>query len=92
MKNVLISWPAKEVAVTFLPYIWGVLKTATEQQEDLKDQFNFLDPIYERDTVENLLSHMKAKGLMFLLLVVIYGTLKLIIGLQKKLKDKTQTA
>jgi len=55
MKNILISWPAKEGAVTFLPYIWGVLKTATELEEDLKDEFNWLDPIYERHSVEELL-------------------------------------
>jgi len=52
MKNILVSWPMKERRVTFVPYIWGILKTVVEQEGDLKDKFNWLDPIFEREPIQ----------------------------------------
>jgi putative methyltransferase len=55
--TVLISEPnADERAQTFLPYVWGVLKTASDSYDDLADQFFWLDPIFQRRSVQEMLA------------------------------------
>lgn len=56
MTTVLISEPNASKTMTFLPYVWGVLKTACEQVEELRDAVVWLEPIYERDFAAALLA------------------------------------
>jgi putative methyltransferase len=48
MKRVLISEPNASIYLTFLPYVWGILKTCSEREPELVGQICWLDPIYER--------------------------------------------
>ena len=54
--TVLISEPSVERQAPFLPYMWGVLKTASDLFDDLADQFSWLDPIYRRGLVQEMLA------------------------------------
>jgi len=59
MKNILISNPTKLNSRIYLPYIWGLLKTATEQDIELKRGFNWLPPIFKRKNVDEYLDEYK---------------------------------
>ena len=50
MKTILISEPSASSSVVYLPYIWGILKTWSEQEPQLDGQLKWLDPIFRRDT------------------------------------------
>jgi len=56
MKRVLISEPNASTYQTFLPYMWGILKTWSEREPELADQICWLDPIYERASATNSLA------------------------------------
>lgn len=48
MMRVLISEPNASSLMTFLPYIWGILKTSSEQKPELAGRIDWLDPIFMR--------------------------------------------
>jgi putative methyltransferase len=54
--TVLISEPNAERRALFLPYVWGVLKTASDSFDDLADRFFWLDPIFRRGPVQEMLT------------------------------------
>lgn len=56
MKRVLISEPNASTYFPFLPYVWGVLKTWSEQEPDLAGQLEWLDPIYLRASAADSLA------------------------------------
>ncbi len=56
MTTVLISEPNASTMQSYLPYVWGLLKTAAEQDPDLKRQISWFDPICRRDTADRLIA------------------------------------
>lgn len=54
-RNILISNPSS-TNIAFLPYIFGVLKQHCENFPELKSQFNWLEPVFLRDSPARLLS------------------------------------
>lgn len=52
MKSVLISELNASAAINFLPYVWGLLKTAAEQEPRLNGKIRWLEPIYRREAVD----------------------------------------
>ena len=56
MLAVLISEPNAGTSHTYLPYVWGLLKTSAEEEPRLAGNVRFLEPIYVRGDAGLLLS------------------------------------
>jgi putative methyltransferase len=52
--NILISEPNSQPHVSYLPYIWAILKTHSEKNTDLGRGLNWLDPIHQYKAVAAL--------------------------------------
>lgn len=53
MKKILISSPSS-TAITFLPYIYGVLKTHCEETQVIRENYQWLKPIYKRSQMSEI--------------------------------------
>lgn len=53
-REILISNPAS-LYLTFLPYIFGVLKHYAEEEPIIRENYDWLDPIYQRGSARSLL-------------------------------------
>lgn len=55
MKTVLISELNASSAINFLPYIWGLLKTAAENEPRLANKIRWLEPLFQRNEIDKLI-------------------------------------
>ena len=62
MKNILICQPPMYQGTTWLPYVYGSLRTVAEQDEEVKQNYNWLSPLFRQvDTIKDFTDHYDPK-------------------------------
>ena len=57
MKNVLICQLPMYQGTTWLPYVYGSLRTVAEQDEEIKKNYNWLSPLFRQvETIDDLIN------------------------------------
>ena len=64
MKNILICQPPMYQGTTWLPYVYGTLRTVAEQDEEVKQNYNWLSPLFRQvDTIKDFTDQYDPKDI-----------------------------